>query len=82
MLTPGRYVGAGEPRRTMTANRSQEKYPRLLAKLEESFAEGERLTAVVRDCLARIKSPGADKERWLCGADWQTLTIREIFARK
>ena len=60
VLTPGRYVGAeeqeddGEP--------FTEKYPRLLAELEESFTEGERLTAVVRDCLARIKSPGVDKE--------------------
>ena len=60
VLTPGRYVGVeeqeddGEP--------FTEKYPRLLADMEESFAEGERLTAVVRDCLARIKSPRADKE--------------------
>ena len=58
-LTPGRYVGAelqdddGEP--------FTEKYPRLLAELEESFAEGERLTAVVRERLARIESPGTEK---------------------
>ena len=51
MLTPGRYVGAeeqeddGEP--------FTEKYPRLLAELEESFTEGERLTAVVRELLWR-----------------------------
>ena len=43
VLTPGRYVGAeeqeddGEP--------FAEKYPRLLAELEECFGEGERLTA-------------------------------------
>ena len=49
VLTPGRYVGTeeqeddGEP--------FSEKYPRLLAELEESLAEGERLTAVVREKL-------------------------------
>ena len=62
VLTPGRYVGAeeqeddGEP--------FTEKYPRLLAELEESFAEGERLTAVVRERLARIESSGTDKVLW------------------
>ncbi len=51
-LTPGRYVGAeeqeddGEP--------FAEKYPRLIAELEEHFAEGERLTTVVREQLGRI----------------------------
>ena len=59
VLTPGRYVGAeeqeddGEP--------FTEKYPRLLAEIEGSFAEGERLTAVVRERLVRIESPGTDK---------------------
>ena len=59
VLTPGRYVGAealvddGEP--------FTEKYPRLLADLKESFAEGERLAAVVRERLVRIESPGTDK---------------------
>lgn len=49
VLTPGRYVGAeaqeddGEP--------FEEKYPRLLAELEEYFDEGERLMGVVRDQL-------------------------------
>lgn len=52
VLTPGRYVGAeeqeddGEP--------FEEKYPRLLAELEECFKVGERLTASVRDQLAKI----------------------------
>ena len=52
VLTPGRYVGAesledhGEP--------FTEKYPRLVAELEESLAEGERLTAVVRQNLDRL----------------------------
>ena len=59
VLIPGRYVGAeeqeddGEP--------FSEKYPRLLAEMEESFAEGERLKAVVRERLVRIESPGTDK---------------------
>ncbi|HKK31222.1 MAG TPA: N-6 DNA methylase, partial [Alphaproteobacteria bacterium] len=53
VLTPGRYVGAeaqeddGEP--------FVEKYPRLLAELEECFAEGERLTAIVRHRLTSVK---------------------------
>lgn len=57
VLTPGRYVGAeaqeddGEP--------FEEKYPRLLAELEGSFKEGERLMSVVRERLADI--PGAQK---------------------
>lgn len=52
VLTPGRYVGAeeqeddGEP--------FAEKYPRLLAELEECFAEGERLIGVVRDQLGMV----------------------------
>ncbi len=52
VLTPGRYVGAeeqeddGEP--------FAEKYPRLLADLEKCFAEGERLTATVRERLASV----------------------------
>ncbi len=52
VLTPGRYVGAeeqeddGEP--------FAEKYPRLLAELEECFAEGERLTALVRERLKGV----------------------------
>ena len=59
VLTPGRYVGAeaqlddGEP---FTV-----KYPRLLSELEESFAKGERLTAMVREHLERIELPGTDK---------------------
>ena len=52
VLTPGRYVGAeeqeddGEP--------FAEKFPRLVAELEEHFAEGERLMKVVRENLGRI----------------------------
>ena len=60
VLTPGRFVGAepqehdGEP--------FEEKYLRLVDELENSFAEGDQLTAVVRENLARIKSPDADRE--------------------
>jgi type I restriction enzyme M protein len=52
VLTPGRYVGAeeveddGEP--------FQVKYPKLLAELEAQLAEGERLTAVVREKLGGL----------------------------
>jgi type I restriction enzyme M protein len=54
VLTPGRYVGAeeieddGEP--------FEEKYPRLLAELEECFAQGELLAKVVREQLNRVQS--------------------------
>ena len=53
VLTPGRFVGAeeqeddGEP--------FADKYPRLLAELEEHFTEGERLTAVIRKSLSGIE---------------------------
>lgn len=52
ILTPGRYVGIeeqeddGEP--------FTEKYPRLLAELNECLDEGERLTKVVREKLAGV----------------------------
>ena len=57
VLNPGRFVGAeqqdddGEP--------FIEKFPRLLAELEESLAQEERLTAEVRDALARLSAEGA-----------------------
>ncbi len=52
VLTPGRYVGAeeqeddGEP--------FAEKYPRLLAELEDCFSEGERLMDVVRSAVSLV----------------------------
>jgi len=52
VLTPGRYVGAeaqqddGEP--------FTQKYPRLLAELEQCFGESERLMAVVRERLKGV----------------------------
>ena len=59
VLTPGRYVGAEAPEDD--GEPFTVKYPRLLAELEESFAKGEQLTAVVREYLVRIESPGTDK---------------------
>jgi type I restriction enzyme M protein len=52
VLTPGRYVGAEEVEDD--AEPFAEKYPRLVAELEECFAEGERLTAVVRERLRSL----------------------------
>ena len=53
VLTPGRYVGAEDVEDD--AEPFAEKYPRLVAELEECFAEGERLTKVIREQLVRIK---------------------------
>lgn len=58
VLTPGRYVGAeeqeddGEP--------FEEKYPRLLAELEDCFGEGEQLTAAIRARLATLSHGEAE----------------------
>lgn len=58
VLTPGRYVGAeaqeddGEP--------FEEKYPRLLAELEEHFAESAKLQARVEANLARVNTTGEE----------------------
>lgn len=52
VLTPGRYVGAKEQEED--AEPFEEKYPRLVAELEEYFAEGERLMRVVRDRLTGL----------------------------
>src|SRR5690606_37035917 len=55
VLTPGHYIGAaaieedGEP--------FTEKYPRLIADLEECFAEAEQLTRTIRSQLANIQTP-------------------------
>ena len=53
VLTPGRYVGAEE--QEDNGEPFVEKYPRLLAELEECFREGERLMAVVREEVLRVK---------------------------
>lgn len=53
VLTPGRYVGA--PEQEDDGEPFEEKYPRLLAEIEELFEEGERLTAEVRKQLGRIE---------------------------
>ena len=52
VLTPGRYVGAEAPEDD--GEPFAQKYPRLLAELEASFAEGERLMAVVRERLKGV----------------------------
>jgi type I restriction enzyme M protein len=46
VLTPGRYVGAEE--QVEDDEPFSEKYPRLVAELENHFAEGERLVASIR----------------------------------
>lgn len=54
VLTPGRYVGAEE--QEDDSEPFAEKYPRLLAELEECFAEGERLMGVVRERLGEVRN--------------------------
>ena len=58
VLTPGRYVGAEAPENDREP--FTEKYPRLLAQMEESFAEVERLAAEVRTRLEKVDSTGGD----------------------
>ena len=58
VLTPGGYVGAEE--QDDDAEPFTEKYPRLLAELKASFAEGERLTTAVR---ARLESIASTRNR-------------------
>ena len=53
VLTPGRYVGAEEPEDD--GEPFTEKFPRLLAEVEECFAEGERLMTSVREQLLRVE---------------------------
>ena len=53
VLTPGRYVGAEA--QEDDDDPFAEKYPRLLAELEECFKEGERLTALVRERLGEVE---------------------------
>jgi type I restriction enzyme M protein len=52
VLTPGRYVGAEEVEDD--AEPFVEKYPRLVAEVEEYLAEGERLSGVVRTQLGLV----------------------------
>ena len=52
VLTPGRYVGAEDIEED--AEPFAEKYPRLVAEVEECFAAGERLMAVVRQKLQGV----------------------------
>ncbi|MFM2043676.1 MAG: hypothetical protein RLY86_2252 [Pseudomonadota bacterium] len=52
VLTPGRYVGAAEAEEDDTP--FAERFATLQAKLEAQFAEGERLTAAIRERLAGV----------------------------
>ena len=52
VLTPGRYVGAEEAEED--AEPFAEKYPRLVAEVEECLKESERLGQVIRERLGRI----------------------------
>ena len=54
VLTPGRYVGA--PEQEDDGEPFEEKYPRLVAEIEELFEEGERLAETVREQLGRVAS--------------------------
>jgi type I restriction enzyme M protein len=54
VLTPGRYVGAEDIEEDTEP--FAEKYPRLVAEVEECFAEGERLAALIR-----LKLEGLDQ---------------------
>ena len=53
VLTPGRYVGAEDIEED--SEPFAEKYPRLVAEVEECLKEGERLAKVIRDQLGRIE---------------------------
>ncbi|HEY8750215.1 MAG TPA: N-6 DNA methylase, partial [Tepidisphaeraceae bacterium] len=52
VLTPGRYVGAEDIEED--AESFAEKYPRLVAEVEECLVEGERLTQVLRQMLQGV----------------------------
>ena len=54
VLTPGRYVGAEEQEED--GEPFAEKYPRLVAELEECFVEGERLTAMIRERVIAVET--------------------------
>jgi type I restriction enzyme M protein len=57
VLTPGRYIGAEE--QADDAEPFVEKYPRLVAELEDQMMEGERLTRVIRARLREITDSNA-----------------------
>ncbi|MCF5144401.1 N-6 DNA methylase [Pseudomonas sp. PA-6-1D] len=56
VLTPGRYVGAEEQEED--AETFAEKYPRLVAELEEHLTAGERLSSLLRLQLALVEEGG------------------------
>ncbi|MDH6578853.1 class I SAM-dependent DNA methyltransferase [Kitasatospora sp. MAP5-34] len=55
ILTPGRYVGAAEVEHDADAESVQERIARLTKELFSDFDESERLQAVVREQLGRIR---------------------------
>ncbi len=57
VLTPGRYVGAEDIEED--AEPFAEKYPRLVAEVEECLAEGERLASIIREKLSLVTEDGA-----------------------
>ena len=59
VLNPGRFVGA--ERQNDDEEPFVEKFPRLLAELEESLAHDERLTAEVREALAKLSAGGTER---------------------
>ena len=56
MLTPGRYVGTEKQEEDDTP--FPEQFAALQAELEEQFAEGKRLTGVIRERLAGVVIDG------------------------
>jgi type I restriction enzyme M protein len=56
VLTPGRYVGAADVEDDDVT--FAERFVALKAKLEEQFAEGDRLTAMIRSKLAGLSTDG------------------------
>ena len=56
VLTPGRFVGVEE--QADDGEPFAEKYPLLLAELDECFGEGERLMRVVRERLEGLRHDG------------------------
>ena len=59
VLTPGRYVGAEEQEED--GEPFAEKYPRLLAELEDHLMESERLTSVLRTQLSLVGTARSER---------------------
>ena len=68
VLTPGRYVGAADVEDDDVP--FAERFAALRAKLEEQFAEADKLTATIR---------AASWQGWLRMADWREATLGELW---